>query len=106
MQNKSRVVYTDSLGEKVSKVAEYRELTIEEERAAFDDALPDLLAKHRGAFALFKHGENHGFFSTADAAFEAGIKQFGVDATFLVQEIKPDRPEPANLALQHGVMVG
>lgn len=87
-------------------MAEDRELTIEQERAAFDDLLRQLLPDHEGEFALLKGGELLGLYASHAEAFQAGLDRFGPKTIYLVQEIQPDRPEPTNFAWQSGLLIG
>ena len=80
---------------------------IAEEQAAFCALLDDLLRSHEGEFVLFQSGEEHGFYPDYDSAYRAGLKQFGVDADFLVARVeRPKEPEPVSLALDAGVLFG
>lgn len=59
---------------------------IEDNYHAFEKKLPDLLATHRGKFALMRKGEIVDFFDTPRDAFTTGQKLFE-DGLFSVQEV-------------------
>ena len=54
---------------------------------AFRAHLPQLLATHRGKFALIRHQEVVEFFDTARDAYVAGRKLFATDQLFSIQEV-------------------
>jgi hypothetical protein len=60
---------------------------VESNYKAFEQKLPDLLATHRGKFALMRDGQIIEFFDTARDAYIAGIKLFDKDRLFSVQEV-------------------
>jgi hypothetical protein len=53
---------------------------------AFQQKLPDLMASHRGKFALMRHQELVEFYDTARDAFLTGQKLYP-DGLFSVQEV-------------------
>jgi hypothetical protein len=70
---------------------------------AFAQKLPDLLATHRGKFALMHDAEIVEFFDTVGDAYRAGQKLFS-DQDFSIQEVTDS---PADLgffsyAVRHG----
>jgi hypothetical protein len=77
---------------------------VEQEQTAFDAQLPEMLRDHAGEFVLFKDGQPVEFFSTYDEAYRGGLARFGVDATFLVSEVKRRTPQSTSLAWEAGVM--
>ena len=82
-------------------------MSISEEQAAFYAILDDLLRTHEGQYVLFMSGEPRGFYEDYDAAYRAGLEQFGVDADFLVAKVaRRKEPEPVSLALDAGVLFG
>ena len=81
-------------------------MTLQEEQAAFDSQLPDLLREHRGQFILFKDGHPVGFFADHGSAYAAGLERFGLDAVFLVAPVEPPRRQPISFSWQAGVMFG
>ncbi len=64
------------------------------EKEAFDELKASLLEEHRDEYVLFKDGEVHSFHADHGAAYDDGIKTFGVDAVFLVERIS-EEPEPS-----------
>lgn len=80
------------------------DLTIRQEQDAFEQQLPELLSSHRGEYALMKDGKVVNFFPTHDAAYEAALDQFGLDATFLIAKVDDGRPQPVSIAWETGVM--
>jgi hypothetical protein len=80
--------------------------TIEQEQAAFDQQLPELLKVHAGKFVLFKDGQLVGVYATDEAAYAVGIKRFGPDAVFLVARVEKPRLNPVSYAWDAGVMFG
>lgn len=83
-----------------------RGLTLEQEQAAFEAQLDDLLKEHAGQFALFKDGRPVDFFEDHSKAYEAGLDRFGIDDVFLVGQVLKSRPEPVSFAWAAGVMFG
>jgi hypothetical protein len=81
-------------------------LTLQEEQAAFDSQLNDLLKEHRGEFVLFKDGRPVGFFEDHVSAYAAGLEKFGVGAVFLVAPVHPQSHQPISFAWEAGVMFG
>jgi hypothetical protein len=59
---------------------------IEQNYAAFQAQLPQLVIRHRGKFALMRNGEIVEFFDTARDAYVAGQKLFP-QMPFSVQEV-------------------
>lgn len=59
---------------------------VERNYEAFRQRLPELLATHRGKFALMREGDITEFFDTARDAYLAGQKLYP-DALFSVQEV-------------------
>lgn len=80
--------------------------TLEKEQAAFEALLDDLLAAHKGEFALFKGGKPLGFFPTHEQAYEAGLDQLGLDAEFLVARVEEPKAQPISVSWSAGVMFG
>ena len=81
-------------------------LTIEQEQAEFDRQLDELLKDQAGKFVLFKGGKPQAYFDNFEKAYEAGLCQFGVDATFLIMPVQKQPPQPISLSLEAGVMFG
>ncbi len=53
---------------------------------AFVQRLPELLAKHRGKFALMHDASIVEFYDTAADAYKVGIKEYG-EGGFSIQEV-------------------
>lgn len=82
------------------------EPTLEQEQAAFDARLPELLRDHQGEFVVFKHGEPVGFYPDYETAYNAALDRFGLDSVFLVSEVQQRLPQSVSLAWDAGVMFG
>ncbi len=82
----------------------YEQLRVEQE--AFDQQLDDMLQSHPGEFVLFKDGKPVSFYSDYQAAYKAGIENFGTNQIFLVSEVKKREPAPISLSWFAGVMFG
>lgn len=80
--------------------------TLEEEQAAFNEQLEDLVKEHRGEFVVFKSRVPVGFYPDYEAAYNAALAQFGLDNPFLVSQVEHRRPESVSLAWDAGVMFG
>ncbi len=80
--------------------------SIEDEQREFDAALPALIAKHTGEYALFYQGKPWGFYETRSEAYRQGLESFGLDVVFLISEVKNRRAETASLSWDLGVMFG
>ena len=73
------------------------------ELAYFEAHKPDLLANHRGKFALIHEDQLLGTFDHFEEAFEVGVRQLG-NRPFLIQPIT-DEPVTAQIpALTVGVI--
>ena len=81
-------------------------MNLEQEQAAFDRQLDDLLKEHRGEFVLFKEGRAVGFFKDNTSAYAAGLDQFGIGSIFLVAPVLPPSRQPISFAWEAGVMFG
>ena len=77
---------------------------IEAEQAAFDKLLDSMLSEHAGEFVVIKDQDPIGFFPTYSEAYETALDRFGVDADFLVSEVKRHRKEPVSLSWCAGVV--
>lgn len=81
-------------------VAERTANQVRQNYEAFHEQLADLLAKHRGKYALMKDGQVVGIFGTAIEAYTAGQAQLGL-GNFSMQKIVD---EPADLGyFSHGL---
>lgn len=50
------------------------------------------LRKHRDEFAVVKGSDLLGFYSNFHEAYSAGVKEYGIDADFLVKRVVPQEP--------------
>jgi len=82
------------------------ELTLQEEQAAFEAQLDGLLAEHANQYVLFKGGQPVAFFPDHSTAYAAALERFGVDATFLIAQVRKTVPQPVSLSWEAGVLVG
>ena len=62
------------------------ETEVQRNYEAFQQKLPELLATHRGKFALMHHRDIVDFFDTAGDAYKFGVKQYGT-GEFSIQEV-------------------
>ena len=82
------------------------ELTLAEERKAFDTQLEELRRTHPGQFVLMKNGQVIEFYPSHEAAYEAGLSRFGLDSVFLIAQAEKQGPQPVSIAWEAGVMFG
>lgn len=76
---------------------------LEPDRTAFDAKLPELLAAHKGKFALFKDGAFVDVYDAMDSAYVAGLSKFGLERFYIAHVT--DKPLPEQLpALMAGVI--
>jgi hypothetical protein len=80
--------------------------TIEEEQAAFDSQLDELLKTYPGKYVLFKDGKPVEFFDDHESAYNAGLEKFGLDGPFLVAPVEKVSPQPVSVSWDAGVMFG
>src|SRR5713101_4203119 len=81
-------------------------MTLEQEQAAFDAQLPELLKEHRGEFVLFKEGRPAGFFKDHGSAYAAGLQRFGLGVAFSVVAVSLKKKKPISFDWETGVMFG
>ncbi len=81
-------------------------LTLKDEQAAFDARLDELLKTHPGKYVLFKNGEPIAFFDDYPSAYATALRQFGLDAVFLIAPIVKPNPQPVSISWEAGVMLG
>jgi hypothetical protein len=62
-----------------------------EERATYDDRLPELLRQHEGRFVLIKGKDIAGLFGDRSAALREGYRRFGI-VPFLVRQVAATEP--------------
>lgn len=77
---------------------------LKKDQTAFDAKLDEMMKAHAGEFVVVHSGSIAGFSSTYAAAYRSALKQFGIDETFLVSEVKKRDPEPISISWQAGVM--
>jgi len=65
---------------------------VDQNYRAFQAHLPQLLATHRGKFALMRESTIVEFFDTARDAYVAGRKLFATDQLFSIQEVVDATP--------------
>jgi hypothetical protein len=87
-------------------MAETAKRTLEEEQAAFNAQLPELITGHEGEYVLFQGGRPVQFFDTHEAAYAAGLDRFGLDVIFLVWEVAKPQLHPVSVSWDAGVMFG
>jgi len=63
-----------------------KESEVKRNYEAFVKLLPELLATHRGKFALMHNGQIVEFFDTAADAYKVGVKNHG-EEKFSIQEV-------------------
>ena len=63
-----------------------RDKRLDEELAYYDSRKADLLASHAGFFVLIKGSMLVGVYPTAEAAYEHGLDEFGLEP-FLVKRV-------------------
>ncbi len=81
-------------------------MTLEQEQAAFEAQLDELMREHAGQVVLFKDGNAVGFYPDHSSAYTAGLQRFGLGSVFLVAPVQPIHRHPVSFAWQAGVMVG
>lgn len=80
--------------------------TLEQEQAAFERALDELVEEHGGEFVVFKDCAPVAFFKDHRSAYEYGLDEYGLDEVFLVAEVLRRDPVPVSFSWQSGVMFG
>ena len=79
--------------------------TIAEEQSAFDALRTRLIDEgHGGGYALFKDGAVHAFFKTSDEAYREGLRQYGSEGIFVVDQVAPKKPEMLSMSWELGLM--
>ena len=66
-------------------------MTIQDERAAFDRQLRELLAVHEGEWVVFRDAAPVSFHPTFEAAYTDGVERFGAEPFLVTQVVKPAR---------------
>jgi len=74
------------------------------EQDAFDAALSDLMLDHKGEFVVFKDQKPVGFFKSFQAAYESGLRRFGLDSVFLVSPVGVQPNHSSSLSWDLGVL--
>jgi len=80
-----------------------RKQPLDEEIAACEKALPELLKHYVGKFVLFRGGKLEGTFTTELEAYAEGVRRFGTDA-FLIRQALPEQVVAAAPALFAGLI--
>ena len=75
---------------------------LENETAIFNRKLGEFLETHEKQFVLIKD-DTIEFFPSEEKAIESGLRRFGVDSCFLVQQVIKKQPEVSIPALSIGV---
>ncbi len=78
-------------------------MNLDKEIAFFDANRTKFLDSHEGKFALVKNETCHGFFDTADSAYEEGIELFGF-AAFLIRQVLEHDPINDAPAMMYGLL--
>lgn len=78
-------------------------MALEKELAYFTSILDELLKHHEGKFALVVGESLEGTFDTRDAAYNAGIDQFG-NIPMLIKKIERDEPTESIPAMSFGLI--
>lgn len=77
--------------------------TLGRELEAYEKMREELLAHHKGKFALVKNGTLQGTFTTEAEAYEDGVARFGANV-FLVRLVLDDQPAVTMPALFAGLV--
>jgi hypothetical protein len=80
-----------------------RNRTLDDEVAAFEASLPELLTHYVGKFALFHGRKLEGTFTTELEAYADGVRRFGTEA-FLIRQVLPEQVVAAAPALFAGLL--
>lgn len=73
-------------------MAEKRKASLEQELAWYESNKAEWLNTHLGKFALVGKKKAVGFYSTYEAAFEAGLDEFGIGTDFLIKQVVEHEP--------------
>ena len=76
---------------------------LERELEHFEAHRAEWLVHHEGKFALIRGDQLQGVYDTADAAYEAGVDQWG-NVPFLVKQILPEDLVEQSPALVYGLL--
>lgn len=79
---------------------------IEQEQAAFERLLPEILPEHEGEFVVMHNEEPVGYFTSYNEAYRAGLNRFGLDEVFFVSEVVERDEGPVSISWYAGVMFG
>ena len=77
---------------------------LEKEQTAFDAKLDEMMRDHEGDFVLFHDGDPVAYFGTYNEAYEAGLDRFGLDAVYIVSEVKRRDRHATSVTWAAGVM--
>ena len=73
-----------------------------EETKRFRAALPQLLEEHAGAWVVFMNGRVASVHDDHDAAYRAGLAEYGPDATYVVDRVELKRAVPLTAGVLYG----
>jgi hypothetical protein len=76
----------------VSEMAEKPKASLQQELDCYESNKADWLNAHLGEFALVGRKGAVGFYPTYEAAFEAGLKAFGIGTDFLIKQVVEHEP--------------
>lgn len=76
---------------------------LDEERAYFDEHLPDWLQHYPGKYIVVRGNELVGTFDTQEQALSEGARRFGL-SSFLVRQVLESNPEVRIPALTLGLL--
>ena len=77
---------------------------LEIEQKAFDLQLESMMRGHEGEFVLFRDEKPVAFFPTYNEAYQAGLDQFGLDAVYIVSEVKRRDRQATSITWAAGAM--
>ena len=71
------------------------ERRIREESRKFRQRLPELIKRYEGRWVVFRDGDVVEAFDDEGAAYDAGVRRFGVDGGFVIAPVTADVCDPA-----------
>lgn len=78
-------------------------MVLDMELKYYENMKAELLAHHRGQYALIKGNQLVGTFSTLEEAFTAGVEQFG-NVAFLIQFVQEEEEFIQHPSLAVGII--
>jgi hypothetical protein len=85
----------------MSKALDFKE-SIHKERKKFKAQLAELIKEHLGKWVLFKDGEVISFFESQEQAYTEGLKRFGIDIPFLIDQVVEKPPQNTSFSIELG----